>query len=96
MNLIKLSFVIASLLNFFLASGNYNASNSDLYIQHSTLNACRPLVRGEDTFNVQVNDTVFSRYNLNKNDDYRAFIDDGLLATKAGDPLQISNYPLTT
>ena len=60
------------------------------------MNACRPLVNGQDSFNVHVNEAVFLKYKLNKNDDFKAFVDVGLLATKDGKPLLISDSPLTS
>lgn len=51
---------------------------------------------GSDSFNVQANDQVFSQNGLNKNDNYTAFVYEGLVTNKSGDPLMITNYPLTS
>lgn len=76
--------------------GSYQVSSSELFIQHSTLNACRPLKNGVDSFNIQANNNVFIQYGLDPNAGWKAFVDEGLLANKAGDFLTINDQPLNS
>ena len=80
MNFTKQTLLLAILTHFSL-NGSYHVSNTNLYIQHSTLNACKTLKDGIDSFNIQANDQLFSSIGLNKNDTYKAFVEEGLLAT---------------